>query len=235
MAVNYAPPMRRLACGLVIALTLATGCSSGKKDAPTTTVTSTVTTTTPTVAPTTTTTTTVAATTTTSSTTASTTTEATTTTPSTDEPTTTIERAPQELIDAVDNYFTSYIACVQAPADCDPTTFLASAGAALAPMQTLLTDMVNSGRAASADVRGTHWQVQVGSYIDSNSAGLLVCYYDAVIQLGPRGPDGQPTVVDDTVASTLFYLVFLREGGRWLLSDLTTQSRVEGVDRCVAA
>jgi hypothetical protein len=132
----------------------------------------------------------------------------------------------------VDTYFDAYIACVQAPAICKPDSFLASQGTALGFMRASLDQSIQQREYDSADTRGTHWSVQFGNLIDDTRAGVQTCLFDGLVVLGPTAADGQPTVVNDDFATTIYYFVLYRQDGRWLVGDATIVTRLGPEDQC---
>ena len=190
--------MKRVSSFAIGALVLAS-CSGGESSAPTTAaldVTTSVADTTP-------------STTTPPSTVAVTTTAATTTIPAT---TTTV--ATEDLIkQAVQAYFEAYEQCGIAPADCAPDTFTAVQG----PSRGILTDFVQglvaNGLYFSTERRGQYLVAESVDVTSSAEATATYCVYDAGIVLGPNGPDGVPTVVNDGIASVRYsYGLFLEDG-----------------------
>ena len=65
----------------------------------------------------------------------------------------------------------------------------------------------------STDRRGQYLVVESVSLVSSGEASATYCLYDAGIVLGPNGPDGNPTVVNDAIGSVRYeYGVFLEDG-----------------------
>ena len=60
----------------------------------------------------------------------------------------------------------------------------------------------------------------------------LLRVFDALMVLGPEGPDGQSTVINSDVATKSYYLVQYLENGAWLVGEVTALSRTPGVDQC---
>jgi hypothetical protein len=235
--------VRRIAWGVAIALVAVTGCSSSGKDAPETTVPATAVSTTVVTA--------AASTTSSSSTTTSspTTTSLAPTTvapPPTDSastvretsiaPSITLDPSTVVLAQAVDRFYEGYIPCVQSPSTCDPTTFISSQGGLLATMRSQLAEKVANGEHTSTDTRGTHWVVQLAQFIDEAKGSAVTCVFDALIVLGPPGPDGESTVVDDSTGSYTYVFTIYRDGDRWLVGDASgTGKTQEPTDKCAAS
>ena len=198
--------MKRLIIVGAIALLLA-ACSSAGTAAPTTippVIATTVATT-------------AASTSTTSSTTSAPTTSSTTTTP---QATTTTTVPTESLIkQAVQDYIAAYFACGQAPAQCDPSTFTASQGPSRSIMTDLATGMAKQGLYFSTDLRGSYLVAESVNQLTSTEATAAYCAYDGLIVLGPTGPDGQPTVVNDEVLNIRYQYSIFYEGGTWLVGE----------------
>jgi hypothetical protein len=186
-----------------VAMLVFAGCGGGDNAAPATSavaVTTSVAETTP-------------ATTTPSPTSTSTTVAATTTLPAT---TTTV--ATEDLIkQAVQDYIGSYEQCGTLPATCDPATFTAVQGPSRAILSEFATAMVSEGLHFSTDRRGTYLVAESISSVSSTEASANYCWYDSLIVLGPIGPDGAPTVVNDTIASVRYTYGMFLEDGVWLV------------------
>jgi hypothetical protein len=151
----------------------------------------------------------------------SSTTAATTTT----VPQTTTTIATEDLIkQAVQDYSAAYHQCGAVPAECQPDTFTAAQGHSRATLHELATGMVAEGLYFSTDLRGSYFvdeSVTVGS---ANEANAVYCVYDAGAVMGPNGPDGMPTVVNDVIASVRYEFQLFLEDGAWRVGE---QSQLE--------
>ena len=150
-------------------------------------------------------------------------TAAATTTTTVPETTTTI--ATEDLIkQAVQDYSAAYHQCGAVPADCQPDTFTAVQGHSRATLHELATGMVAEGLYFSTDLRGSYFvdeSVTVGS---ATEASAVYCVYDAGAVMGPKGPDGMPTVVNDVIASVRYKFQLFLEDGVWRVGE---QSQLE--------
>ena len=154
------------------------------------------------------------------STIAATTTAATTTIPAT---TTTV--ATEDLIkQAVQDYISSYFACGQTPATCDASTFTASQGPSRGKLTGLLEGMNGEGLYFSPDLRGSYLVPESTSITSEFEASATYCAYDALTVLGPNGPDGVPTVVNDVISSSRYLYTLFLEDGRWVVGE---QAQIE--------
>jgi hypothetical protein len=161
----------------------------------------------------------------------STTTVATTTLPAT---TTTV--ATDELVkQAVQDYQAAYWTCGQAPTSCDPTAFTASQGESRTTIEELAGGLMREGLYFSSDLRGSYL---VPETIDVNSSSEVVarsCWYDAAVVLGPIGPDGQPTVVNDEIISIRYDLTLFLEDGVWRVGGQVEDQRLGEGNLCPPA
>jgi hypothetical protein len=205
--------MKRLAA-IITAVAVTLAACSGDESATTTTAPSTVTAT--------------SAATTTSSTTTSTSSTTTTTT----APTTTTVPLDVEIQAALDFYADAFFTCGERPADCDQS-FVAPNSSIAQGVAAFVQRFIDNDRYFSPDRRGTYVKLTSIDSQNSDTVEVSSCWYDAAIILGAPGPDGQPTVFNDRVASQLFELTFVRVGGVWLAADLQSGEILgEDVDLC---
>jgi ABC-type glycerol-3-phosphate transport system substrate-binding protein len=191
-------PMKRLITLGVVALVV-TGCGSDGNSAPPTspvavTSAATVATTTSTTTPAT-----------------STTVVAATTTTLQPETTTTVPT--EDLIkQAVQDYFEAYEQCGTTPSACTPEVFTATQGLSRATVTEFAKGLVAQGLYFSTDRRGMYLVAESVSTVSLTEATANYCVYDAGIVMGPIGPDGLPTVVNDVIESVKYtYRLFLED------------------------
>ena len=165
---------------------------------------------------------------TTTSSTAPTTTSTTTTLP----PTTTTVPTETLIKQAVQDYIAAYFSCGQSPAQCDPATFTASQGPSRAIVTELATGMVRNGLYFSTDTRGSHINPTSVQMVNSNKVNVESCWYDAGVVLGPLGPDGQPTVVNDEAGSSRYVHTLVLEDGAWRVAEQRELEAVGAEDTC---
>ena len=140
----------------------------------------------------------------------------TTTLETTTLPATTTTVATEDLIKtAVQNYFEAYQQCGMAPATCDPSTFTASQGPSRAILVDFAAEMVAAGLYFSSDRRGMYLVAESVNVTSPNEASAIYCLYDPGIVMGPTGPDGAPTVVNDVIASVRYSYSLFFERGDW--------------------
>ena len=58
------------------------------------------------------------------------------------------------------------------------------------------------------------------------------CWYDAGVVLGPIGPDGEPTVVNDVADSTEYSHTLVLEDGSWRVAAQNELSNLGDGDKC---
>ena len=155
---------------------------------------------------------------TTTSTTTSTSSTSTSTTSTLPAATTTL---PTEALikQAVQDYHAAYWNCGQSPAACDPATFTAIRGKSRSTITELVQGFVQQGLHSSVDLRGSSLVVESTTTNSSTEVAATSCWYDAGIVLGPLGPDGQPTIVNDEITSIRYNLVLYLEHGQWRVGE----------------
>jgi hypothetical protein len=133
-----------------------------------------------------------------------------TTAPSTTAPSTTVD-VDTALAVALDAYWAGYQACGESPATCD-ITYLAEQGPIREITKQGFADLADRGWYFSPDRRGSNYAIQSTS-VRGDQAVVESCVFDAGIVLGPNGPDGQPTVVNDEERSlSVKHTLFLEDG-----------------------
>jgi hypothetical protein len=134
------------------------------------------------------------------------------------ETTTTV---PQESLikQAVQDYFVAYHLCGAAPATCDPLSFTASQGSSRSTISELATGMAQQGLYFSPDRHGSYAVAESASLVSAVEATAVFCAYDAVSVMGPIGPDGLPTVVNDQIESVRYEYRVFSEGGDWRVGE----------------
>ena len=212
--------MKRVASFAIGALVMAS-CSGGGSSAPTTAaldVTTSVAATT-------------SSTTTPPSTVAVTTTAATTTLPAT---TTTV--ATEDLIkQAVQDYSDAYHACGLAPAACEPDTFTAVQGRSRSTVSEFANGLIDQGLYFSSDRRGSYLVPESIAVESTIEAMAVYCVFDAGTVLGPNGPDGLATIVNDQVLSLRNEYHLFLEDGVWLVGEKQELDHLGEGNLCPAA
>jgi hypothetical protein len=129
-------------------------------------------------------------------------------------PATTTTVATDELVKkAVQDYFLAYVQCGTAPSACVPHDFTAAQGSTRKILTEFVGGLVREGLYFSTDGRGQYLVVESVNVGSQSEASATYCMYDAGIVMGPTGPDGQPTVVNDAIHSVRYmYTVFLEDG-----------------------
>ncbi|MEP7202630.1 MAG: hypothetical protein ABI894_08480 [Ilumatobacteraceae bacterium] len=141
-----------------------------------------------------------------------------TTIASTTLPATTTTVPTEDLItQAVQDYFAAYHLCGVMPSTCLPDTFTAVHGHSRSTLLELSTGMVQQGLYFLADSRGSYLVAESVSLVSATEATATYCAYDAGTVMGPDGPDGLPTIVNDEILNVRYEYRLYREGGRWLV------------------
>ncbi len=159
-----------------------------------------------------------------------------TTIASTTLPATTTTVPTEDLItQAVQDYFEAYQRCGIAPVLCQPEEFTASQGSSRAILSDFVAGLVGEGLYFSTDRRGQYLVAESVSLASSSEASATFCLYDAGIVMGPVGPDGQATVVNDVITSERYaYTVFLEEG-LWIVGRERSIERLGEGNLCPPA
>jgi hypothetical protein len=177
---------------------------------------------------------TVAATTTSPSTSSTSTTSSTTITTLT-ETTTTVVPTEALIKQAVQDYTLSYHLCGATPVACVPESFTAKEGHSRSTVTELSTGLTAQGLYFSTDLRGSYLVAESVTIESSTEATALFCVFDAGLVMGPTGPDGQPTVVNDQILSLRNeYRLFL-EDGLWKVGEQLQLDELGQGDRCPPA
>jgi hypothetical protein len=82
------------------------------------------------------------------------------------------------------------------------------------------------------DLRGTYLRPQTVTLESPVRAVVMSCFHDAGTILGPPGPDGQPTVVNDEILSYNIQHTLFLENGRWLVGVETRLNEIGEGDQC---
>ena len=129
-----------------------------------------------------------------------------------------------------------YNQCSIAPDRCDPeTSNLAAEGPAKANMISYIASLKSHQIHLSSDLRGGYVVVTQVTFDSPTVAEATFCGYDAGILLGPPGPDGKATIVDDTITSAhRKYKMFL-EGGTWKVGQDDLVDKLGDGNKCPPA
>ncbi|MEY2552634.1 MAG: hypothetical protein QOC57_494, partial [Ilumatobacteraceae bacterium] len=135
-------------------------------------------------------------------------------------PETTTTVATEDLIkQAVQNYFVAYHQCGVTPSICDVPTFTASQGHSRATVTELATGMAAQGLHFLPDARGSYIVADSFSVVSPSEATAIFCVYDAGTVLGPIGPDGLPSVLNDEILSLRNEYRLYLENGTWFVGE----------------
>jgi hypothetical protein len=162
--------------------------------------------------------------------TTSTSTTSTSTTSTTVAPTTTIPLI-DEIQAAMDDYIDAFFDCGQRPEACS-TSFAADQGDLRGRLDTAFRQLAGAEQYFAENRRGTYVVIEDLTSRTPEKTAATACWFDAGILLGPAGPDGAPTVVNDATSSRRFAVGFYLEGDEWKLGDLTEIERLGSEDLC---
>ena len=87
----------------------------------------------------------------------------------------------------------------------------------------------------ASDLRGSYVVVIDVTFDSSTVAHATFCGFDAGILLGPNGPDGKPTVVDDTITSAHRRYTMYLEGGAWRVGQDDLVDKLGDGNQCPPA
>jgi hypothetical protein len=151
-------------------------------------------------------------------------------------PATTTTVATEDLIkQAVQNYSAAYHSCGVEPAACVPGSFTAVQGRSRATITELATGMANQGLYFSTDLRGSYIVAESIIVGSPTKASATYCIFDAGAVMGPLGPDGVPTVVNDVVASVRYSFDLFLEDGLWRVGEQHQTERLGEGSLCPPA
>jgi hypothetical protein len=135
-------------------------------------------------------------------------------------PATTTTVATEDLIkQAVQAYSAAYHACGVEPAACVPDTFTAVSGRSRSTVTEFVQGLMDQGLYFSPDQRGSYVTAESVSIDSPSEATAVFCVFDAGTVLGPDGPDGVPTLVNDQIVSLRDEYQLFFENGSWLVGE----------------
>ena len=79
--------------------------------------------------------------------------------------------------------------------------------------------MAAQGYYFSTDLRGSYLAAESVSVNTTSAATAVFCAYDAGAVMGPNGPDGQATVINDVMASVRYEFHLFLEDGTWRVGE----------------
>ena len=147
-------------------------------------------------------------------------------------PTTTTVATEDLIKQAVQDYATAYYDCGIDPANCVPARFTSTQGPSRAIIDEFAHGLVAEGLRFSIDPRGSYVVAESVELNSSSTATAIYCNYDAGMVMGPTGPDGQPTIVNDIVASIRYEYSLFLEDGVWAVGRQHEIERLGEGDLC---
>ncbi|MGZ4766254.1 MAG: hypothetical protein ACXWBO_07425 [Ilumatobacteraceae bacterium] len=136
---------------------------------------------------------------------------------------------------AVQDYASAYHACGVAPSTCDATSFTSGKGPSRGIVQNLAASMARQGIYFLPDARGSYIVEESVNVVSAAEATAIYCVFDAGTVMGPNGPDGLPTVVDDQVLSFRNEYRVYFEDDRWRVGEKNELERLGDGNLCPPA
>jgi hypothetical protein len=141
----------------------------------------------------------------------------------------TVEKAVKK---AVQDFFASYMACGQAPAECHAADFHSTRGTAVGQGTVYFQGLAARGEYFAADLRGSYIVTQSVALDDPTSAITFSCWYDASILLGPVDANGQATVLNDKIISVREKQALYFDGTDWKVGEGATVQDLGDGNQC---
>lgn len=151
--------------------------------------------------------------------------------PTTAPPSTALRDIVAEVTQAVEGTYDFYWACLREPSVCDPSAIAAPGSAALDGLTLTRDELISAGFFVGDADPG--YQVIEGIDADGERAVVTSCWRLTAVLYGPPGPDGVPTVQNDTAGylrQTDEYV--LVNGTTWMISTSTVTEQVGGSNQC---
>jgi hypothetical protein len=134
----------------------------------------------------------------------------------------------------VQEFFTAYMACGQAPAECHAADFHSTRGTAVGQGTVYFQGLAARGEYFSADLRGSYIVTESVALDDPTSAITFSCWYDASILLGPVDATGQPAVLNDKIISVREKQALYFDGTDWKVGEAATVQDLGDGNKCPA-
>jgi hypothetical protein len=120
----------------------------------------------------------------------------------------------------MDDFLADYLRCGETPARCD-VSFLADGS----PIQTVVRqramDRAGADQYYAPDNGMSYIRVESITSRSATQVNAITCWFDAIVVLGPPGPDGSATIVNDQQLSVRTEYVLSFEQARWKVADGT--------------
>jgi hypothetical protein len=131
----------------------------------------------------------------------------------------------------MDDFLAGTLRCGEAPARCD-LSFLADGSPIQERGRRLAEDRAGADQYYASDSRGTYVRVEAVANRTDTDVLATTCWFDAIVILGPPGPDGLPTTVDDRAISSRKQHSLVREDGQWKVTEQTEIEELGEGDQC---
>ncbi|MEP7115677.1 MAG: hypothetical protein ABI862_20600 [Ilumatobacteraceae bacterium] len=132
----------------------------------------------------------------------------------------------------VQDFFTAYMACGQAPAACHAADFHSTRGTAVGQGTVYFQGLAARGEYFATDLRGSYIVTQSVALDDPTSAITFSCWYDASTLLGPVDATGQPTVLNDKIISVREKQALYFDGTSWKVGEAATVQDLGDGNQC---
>jgi hypothetical protein len=163
------------------------------------------------------------------------------TAPPTPEPTTTPPpvtvpptSAPRDVVAEVTAaalaYDDWYVECLRDPVNCDPSVVAVEGSDLFVNLSTITDQLATAGFYVGPEDPGYVVIESVEPLGDH--VAVAVCGWGTMVLYGPPGPDGNPTVQNDTPATVREVWQFVDAAGVWKLRRTDTTEEVPGVNEC---
>ena len=141
----------------------------------------------------------------------------------------TVEHAIKQ---GIQDFFSAYMACGQAPATCHAADFHSSRGTAVGQGTVYFQGLAARGEYFATDLRGSYIVTQSVALEDPTSAITFSCWYDASILLGPVDATGSPAVLNDKIISVREKQALYFDGTDWKVGEAATVQDLGDGNKC---
>ena len=138
----------------------------------------------------------------------------------------------QAIKQGIQDFFTAYMACGQAPATCHAADFHSSRGTAVGQGTVYFQGLAARGEYFATDLRGSYIVTQSVALEDPTSAITFSCWYDASILLGPVDATGSPAVLNDKIISVREKQAVYFDGTDWKVGEAATVQDLGDGNKC---
>lgn len=153
------------------------------------------------------------------------------TSPPTTPPPTTAERdIVAEVTAAALAYDDWYVECLRNPPECDPSVVAVEGSDVFVNLGIIVDEL--KGAEFFVGLEDPGYTVIEGIDVLDDHVEVAVCAWGTMVLYGPPGPDGKPTVQNDTPSTVRETWQFVDQAGSWLIRRTDLISETEGVNEC---